>query len=91
MDSPDPYNTALPPDLRKYFWDVSFEELTIEKYSRFIAERILNYGDMDSLRWLLTWTDRKFILKLLEDSRNLNRKTRNFWDIVLNGSGTDLH
>jgi hypothetical protein len=75
--------TKLPPQLKRYFWDVTFDELTFEKYPRFIAERLLNYSDIEAVRWLLSVVDRQFIKSLLRDSRNLNAKTRNFWQIML--------
>jgi len=73
----------LPGELQRYFWDVNFADLTMEKYPRFIAERILNYGDLDGIKWLLSQTDRNFIKTLVENSRNLNAKTKNYWQIVL--------
>ena len=80
----DSNNSArLPGEFQKYFWDVAFDELTIEKYPRFIAERILNYGDVNGIKWLLSRTDKDFIRTLIENSRNINAKTKNFWQIML--------
>jgi hypothetical protein len=73
----------LPEELQKYFWDVAFDELTIEKYPRFIAERILNYGNLNGIKWLLSWADKNFIRAIVDNSRNLNAKTKNFWQIML--------
>ena len=73
----------MPEEFRKYFWDVEFDDLEIEKYLRFIAERILNYGDLNGIKWLLSRTDEDFIRKLVRSSRNLNIKTKNYWEIVL--------
>lgn len=73
----------LKPEFRRYFWDVNFDELSVGKYPRFIAERILNYGDAESIQWLLTWADIDFIKELINTSRNLNARTRNFWKIIL--------
>ena len=73
----------LPQELQKYFWDVAFDELTIDKYPRFIAERILNYGDLNAIKWLLTWSDKHYIRTIVDKSRNLNAKTRNYWRIML--------
>jgi hypothetical protein len=83
MKSGTQSNTLLPEKFRKYFWDVSFDELTFKKHRRFIAERLLNYGDTDEIKWLLSQTSRQFIKSILEDSRNLNAKTKNFWQIML--------
>jgi hypothetical protein len=76
-------NEELPQKFSKYFWDVSLHDLSIEKNLRFITERILNYGDLDDIHWLLTITDRDFIKIMVNNSRNLNPKTRNFWKTIL--------
>jgi len=55
----------------------------MDKYAFFIAERILNFGDMASLRWLIARTDKAFLKKVVEKSRNLDKKTRNYWKIML--------
>jgi hypothetical protein len=74
----------LPDELRKYFWDCDFDKLTLEKYPKFITERILNYGDWNSVKWLLTLINLDFIRQLIESSREFNEKTRNFWNVLLN-------
>lgn len=77
------HGAKLPKEFNRYFWDVVFNDLTTEKHQRFIAERLLNYGDLNAIKWLFSWADKKFILTLVENSRNLNPKTRNFWKIML--------
>ena len=74
---------VLPPSFQKYFWDVAFDELSFEKYPGFIAERLLNYGDLNAIKWLLSCTNKQFIKSLIENNRNLNAKTKNFWQIML--------
>ena len=73
----------LPKEFQKYFWDVAFDEMSFEKYPRFIAERLLNYGGLNDIKWLLSCTGTPFIKSLVETSRNLNLKTKNFWQIML--------
>jgi hypothetical protein len=81
---PDKEHTLkLPKEFQKYFWDVSFDELSFDKYPRFIAERLLNYGNLNGIRWLLSHTDTRFIRTLVDTSRNLNAKTKNYWQIIL--------
>jgi hypothetical protein len=82
--------SRLPKDFQRYFWDVSFEDLTIEKYRGFITERILNYGDLTAIKWLLSWSDRQFIRALIENNRNLNNKTRNYWHLMLEETPAQL-
>jgi len=76
-------STGLPKEFQRYFWDVKFDELTLEKHPRFIAERLLNYTDLNGIKWLLSCTDKQFIRLLVENSRNLNAKTRNYWKLIL--------
>jgi hypothetical protein len=76
-------NNRLPETLRKYFWDCDFDDLSMEKHPVFITERVLNFGDMVSVKWLLANTERDFLKKIVENSRNLDKKTRNYWNIML--------
>lgn len=71
-------NKNLPEEFRKYFWDCEFNELSIEKYPKFIAERVLNFGDINSVKFLLSKIDIEFIKMIISTSRNLNNKTKNF-------------
>jgi len=76
-------NKQLPQDLKKYFWDCDFNELSMDKFAFFISERILNFGNFDSVNWLLKQIDREFLIEVIKNSRNLNKKTRNYWKIKL--------
>ena len=76
-------NQSLPETLKKYFWDCDFKDISMEKYPFFIAERILNFGNMDALRWLLKRIDRDFLKEVVRKNRNLDNKTRNYWELVL--------
>ena len=82
------HNSDIPETLRKYFWDVAYEDLSLEKYPKFIAERILNYGDLDAVKWLQSVLDRDFIRSVIINSRNLNPKTKNYWKLMLGESGS---
>jgi len=75
--------SGIPEEFQKYFWDVAFDDLSLEKYPKFIAERIMNYGDLNDIRWLLKVLDRDFIRSVIKNSRNLNSKTHNYWQLML--------
>lgn len=78
----------IPEEFRKYFWDVAYDDLSLEKYPKFIAERILNFGDLDAIKWLQAVLDREFIRSVIINSRNLNPKTKNYWNLMLDESGS---
>lgn len=81
------HNKRLPEEFRKYFWDVDYDDLSLEKYPKFIAERIMNYGDLNSVKWLQSVLDREFIRSVVLNSRNLNPKTKNYWELLLSIRG----
>lgn len=69
----------LPVELKKYFWDCDFKELTIEKYPKFIIERILNYGKEKEIKWLRENIEEDYFKNVALTSRRLDRKTANYW------------
>ena len=75
-------NNTLPEFLKKYFWDCDFENISLREYPFFIIERILNFGNSDAIRWLMSNVDEESIRKIVKSSRNLNKKTKNYWEIM---------
>ncbi len=73
----------LPENFKKYFWDCNFDDLNLDQYAFFITERILNFGDMTSLQWLFNRIDKNLVINVLNKSRNINKKTRNYWSTIL--------
>lgn len=66
------------------FWDVDVKTLNSEKHSRYIIERVLQYGTDTELRWLFHRYKRDIIKKTLEQSRGvILDKTKNLWSLVL--------
>lgn len=74
----------LPSFLKKYFWNVDFAKLDLEKDSFFVITRLLEYGDFKAISWLLKHTKRKQIQEVIMKSRELSPKTANFWSLFLN-------
>jgi len=74
----------LPNFLKKYFWDVDFLELKKENHSRFIIERILEFGDQKAVKWMMKNFGLEEIKKVLRQSRNLSTKSANFWRFIFN-------
>jgi len=75
--------TKLPSTFKVYFWDCDFDQLSLQQYPRFIIERILNFGDDNAVRWLLQHAEPILIQRIIENSRNLTKKTRNYWHLMI--------
>lgn len=76
-------NLEVPVKFKKYFWDCDIDDLTWNSYPFFITERILQYGNSESIEWLLNVIEIDFLKTVLKKSRNLDKKTLNYWKIIL--------
>jgi len=73
----------LPQFLKEYFWDVDFEHLDAEKYSKYIIERILEYGDEKAIRWMAMNFSKERIKRVVCNTRALSSRSAIFWTVVL--------
>lgn len=64
--------------LKKYFWDVDFKELDLNKDQVYILKRILEYGDERAVAWAWKNFGKKYWVEALK-SREVSPVTRNFW------------
>jgi len=84
----DKISGSIPEDYRKYFWDCEFDSLELQGHRKFIAERILMFGDVPALKWLKNTYGLDFFRQIAISSRRLDKKTRNFWKIYFNDQPT---
>lgn len=74
----------LPLFLKKYFWDIDFDNLNFKKREEFVILRILEYGDIKSTQWLFKNINKKRIKETILNQRVLSPKTTNFWCLFFN-------
>jgi len=70
---------SLPAKFKKYFWDIDFKDVSSKPFARFVLERVMNFGDLNALKWLLRDVPRENMIDTAKKSRALDAKTRNFW------------
>ncbi len=71
--------TVLPNFLRPFFWDVTPATLDVREYWFFVLERLLELGDDQAIRWVLTnFTDDE-IIAVLRQSARISPRTANWW------------
>jgi len=61
------------------FWDIDKRNLRLPEHLFFLVERILEYGGIKSVKWLFSYIRKEEIIGVLKKSKNLTRKTANFW------------
>lgn len=62
-------------------WDVDRDSMDPIGHASFIIERTLNFGTPESVRTLLDMYPQSSIVKVIQQSKNLDRKTANYWGV----------
>jgi hypothetical protein len=65
------------------FWDVDPETIDPKKHSRYIIERVLEFGRDSEVRWVWQSYRPTLLKKVVKDSRVLSPKTRSLWTLLL--------
>lgn len=82
-DFEHPTGASLPAHLEPFFWDVDFENVSIQRFPHFIMSRLMEHGDELAFRFLLHTFSREELRTTLTTSRSLSRRSRRFWAILL--------
>lgn len=76
---------VLPKPFYKYFWDTDPASIDIEKYDKYVIERVLEWGRVSDYHWLIQEFGRDKLIQVLMQSRQLSIKSANFlatiWDV----------
>ena len=80
---------SIPIRFERLFWDCEFDTLKIEGHKKFIAERILMFGDLPALLWLKEAYGLDFFKQVAVSGKRLDTKTRNFWKTYFDDQSSD--
>ena len=69
----------LPKFLWPFFWDTDPKKLDVEKRSKYIIERVMDWGDIPHVKWMLENFSKKELKNTLIKTRNLFKKSAYFW------------
>lgn len=72
---------SIPQFARRYFWDADAKKLDADKHAIYIIERLLEWGNPQTARWLLQRYSRRKIISVLEKTHALSRMSANFWAV----------
>jgi uncharacterized protein DUF6922 len=76
---------SVPARFRTLFWDTALENIDLKSHARYVMEKVLEFGDLDAFEWLRNVYPGWQIKETLLLSRNLSKKSRNFWTIWFGG------
>lgn len=69
--------------LKDVLWDTDLEKLDLIKNRRPIIERLMVYGRPEHIEWMLDNYKEKDLVETVRKSKNLDKKTANYWAIRL--------
>ncbi|KKT58215.1 MAG: hypothetical protein UW51_C0005G0082 [Candidatus Amesbacteria bacterium GW2011_GWA1_44_24] len=72
----------LPPEFKKYFWDVDFETLDLVKRWKFILSRLMEIGGLDAARWIRRNISSDKVRWILKHVRDISLRNATFWGLV---------
>ncbi len=73
----------VPKSIIPVLWDVSEPaKIDIKKYQNFIIARVAEKGGWTDIQWLKKMYGVAAIRRVVARSRNVGKKTKNFWKIV---------
>lgn len=80
----------LPAELHRYFWEYEAGDLDEKADWYQIIERILEYGDTESNRWVYHTYSRAQIEDVVKKSRRLSKRTALLWQNLLEISKEEI-
>lgn len=63
------------------FWDTDVQSIDPILHREFVIERLLQYGGMEGIRWILENWGADAIKNVVKKSRNISRMTATFWAV----------
>ncbi len=85
-DTTPNYNNHIPENLKRYFWDTDVAKLSLKKHATYIIERVLEWGNIEAVKWLRDIYAEKTILQVLNHSRRISDKSTNFWRVIFSSN-----
>jgi hypothetical protein len=69
----------IPERVQRLFWDTDKKRVDLRSHHAYVIRRIMDYGDLEDVRWMLATYSAEKIIEVLKMSRGLTRKSGYFW------------
>ena len=91
----EPFESAVPEsqknwgirELRRLFWDRRLRNQDLEDFPLWVLERVLEYGSLEDVRFLMSHMGHRGFLKNVAQVRFKSARTENFWRVILQREG----
>ncbi len=68
---------------KKLFWEADVTAVDLDEHDHYLIERILEYGDIQEVKWMFEHYNKAKIKEVLCRRRGLSKKSLFFWKMVL--------
>ena len=72
---------ALPAHVSRLFWDTDPALIDLRRNQEAVIERVLEFGDLQDVRWVQTRYPGSAIARVLVSSKGLSERSRSFWKL----------
>jgi len=62
----------IPERVKRLFWDVNRAEVSPGRHKAYVIRRIIEFGDLDDVRWMLDTYPRDEIIRVLKKSKGIS-------------------
>ncbi len=69
----------IPPHIKRLFWDTDKDRVDVGKHRFYIIKRIMDYGNLEGVRWMMRNYTPEEITEVVRKSRGISRKSAYFW------------
>lgn len=76
--------------LKPIFWDTDINTLDITRFNKYTIERILQYGRMEHINWMMQNFSDEEIIDAVKNSLIIDRKTANYWALFYKINQNDI-
>lgn len=82
--------TNIPSKIKSLLWDIDISTIDLDKHYKFIIERVIEYGDIEEVKWMQSTFSKDQIIETLKTSKRISAKSGNFFAIKYNLSKEEL-
>ncbi len=65
------------------FWDTDPNKVDLQKNTRYVIERVMEFGRDAEVRWLWNSYDKSLMKDVVDKSRSLRPETKALWKLLL--------
>ena len=73
----------VPQNVRRFFWDVDVDGISIAESAHFIIGRLMEHGDENAVKFLFKCYSHDELVQVLKKNRAISRRSCIFWRIFL--------